>query len=120
MLPSGSDALHIQHSNMNPSHSQSPSPQSISSPGLLSAAVGAAACAGCPAPTSEDRYRFYRCVLEPLHVTCKPIGSDEIRKMEPSVNTMLMPIESWIPSIADRAIIRWRLFENRRLEIVDT
>jgi hypothetical protein len=87
--------------------------------GLLSAAVGAAACAGCPTPSSptpEDRYRFYRCVLEPLHITCKRIGNNEINTTEPGVKSVVMPIESWMPSIADRAVIRWRLFERRRLE----
>jgi hypothetical protein len=103
------------------------SPAPVPSPsGLLSAAVGAAACAGCPSigtptpPTPEDRHRFYRCVLEPLHVTCKPVRNDEIHKTatdpDPGVTSILIPIESWIPSVADRAVIRWRLFEARRLE----
>jgi hypothetical protein len=92
------------------------SQQDSSPSGLLSAAVGAAACAGCPSPsTPEDRHRFYQCVLDSLHVTCKPIEKEAISNAPTGANTMIMPIESWIPPIADRAVIRWRLFEKRRL-----
>jgi hypothetical protein len=91
-------------------------------PGILSAAVGAAACAGLPTsppsppPSSEDRYRFYQCVFEPLHIACKPIAATQIHEGIPGKTTQIQAIANWVPSIADRAIIRWRFFEKRRLD----
>ncbi len=93
-------------------------------PGILSAAVGAAACAsGATGPpksptTPEDNYRFYQCVFEslyPQHVTCKTIDKSEIHTITPSITTQIIPIDKWVPSVADRAIIRWRIFEKNKV-----
>ncbi len=103
----------------------------LNSSGILSAAVGGAACvpppsavlavaavaaAPCPPPSSEDRYRFYQCVFEPLHITCKPIAPADIYTEIPGKNTQIQKIASWVPSVADRSIIRWRFFTKRSLE----
>ncbi len=105
-----------------PTYSFPMSDSHMSSSAMLSAAVGAAGVIPPPSsPSREDRHRFYQCVLEPLHVTCKPIDIDrlEMHTIRPGVTTMIMHVESWIPSIADRSIIRWRLFEKRKLTFED-
>jgi hypothetical protein len=94
-------------------------------PGILSAAVGAAACAsvatgsgGPSKPSSEDCYRFYQCVFDtlyPQHVKCKAIDKSKINTIAPGI-TQIIPIEKWIPTAADRAIIRWKLFEKGKLD----
>jgi hypothetical protein len=94
-------------------------------PGILSVAVGAAACAsgatGPPKPPTppEDRYRFYQCVFDPQmpqHVMCKAINKSQVHDTVVGTNSQLIAIENWMPSVADRAIIRFRLFEKRKLD----
>ncbi len=67
--------------------------------------------------SKEDQYRFYQCVLEPLATYCYPVNK-ETASVSVGLSgkaTRLVPIQSWVPSIADRAIIRWRLFSDRTL-----
>lgn len=68
-------------------------------------------------PPSEDRFRFYQCVFEPLSTHCYPINNDNPNPVSGISNksTRILPIQSWVPKIADKAIIRYRLFMDQRL-----
>jgi hypothetical protein len=94
-------------------------------PAILSAAVGAAGTSiafaggnGAP-PSPDDKYRFYQCVFEPLHIKCRRIPAEQMHETCPGVVTQLQTVPKWMPIGADRAYIRWRLFCDRTLEFKD-
>ena len=74
--------------------------------GLLSAAVGAAACASVP----PEGFRYYQCIQDnqhPQHMHCARLIT------EPFVCTSLVPIQSWIPTIADRYLLQRHFPEHK-------
>lgn len=94
--------------------------------GILSAAVGAAACAHSPSASSgpsvppENSYRFYQCILDPvmpLRAVCKHIDESQKNDAIVGVPTQIIPIQKWVPSFADSTILKWKLFGQRSLEI---
>lgn len=97
----------------------------VNAPAILSAAVGAAGTSipatsfgngkGVP-PSPDDKYRFYRCVFEPLHIKCRPIPAEQMHETYPGIVSRLQTVPQWMPTSVDRAYIGWRLFCDRTLE----
>lgn len=106
-----------------------PNIDTVNAPAILSAAVGAAGSSitvtsfgngkGSVPPSPEDKYRFYRCVFEPLHIKCRRITVGQMHETHPDIVSRLQTVPQWMPTGVDRAYIRWRLFCDRTLEFKD-
>ncbi len=69
---------------------------------------------GLPSP-SRDKYRFYQCVLEPMKSTCYEV-KPPLPLSDAEGNLRILRVPTWLPSVADRTLIRWKLFAEQRTE----